>query len=176
MHPLRIGGLYGVLAAVVYVATIYFNRTANPTHPNALVGLIGSFLLPLVAVYLSGHLSGRRERLNIGTTLTSGARATFHGTGAGVTTGLVFVIASVLISALLLKVAPGTFAVLGKNAFTGGASFLNGVFTIFNNIGGAIGWVVLGLLTGTVGGALGDNLAHKQLKSAAATKAPAVAK
>lgn len=167
MHPLRIGTLYGVIAAALQLVTAYLQ--SKVTNHNSIVGIVGYFVLPLVAVYLASHLSGRRERLKLGTTITSGPRATLHGTGAGLTAGLVFVILSSL-SALLyvpLKIATSSGGVGG---------FFHVAGSLLGGIGGIIAWLVIGLLAGTLGGAFGDSLAHKQLKSGAVPPAAPVAK
>ena len=57
MHPLRIGSLYGLIAAVVAITGYIVNHTVF--DKNLFVGFIGGFVLPLVAIYLAGHFAGR---------------------------------------------------------------------------------------------------------------------
>lgn len=145
-HPLVVGGGYGLAAAAVQVLVILLNR--NTLHNNGILGFVGSFLLPLIGLGLAGHYAGRHQRLNnLKTTVTSGVSATFAGTGAGFATGLVYVV--------LTEVA---------TIFTN-TGFGNGVISAFTNTVGVILWPILGAFLGTIGGALGDAAAHKQLKS-----------
>ncbi len=155
MHPLRIGAIYGFIAAVVQVATIYVNHKLLSTT-NGIVGFVGAFLIPLVLLYLSGHFAGRHKRLNEKTTATSGPNAILHGTSAGITSGLIFII---------------LVGLSGKYL----GSFLGIVHThdIFGSVLGSlgfvlafIGWFFAGVILGSIGGLFGDSLAHKQLKKA----------
>ncbi len=159
MHPLRIGALYGLIAAVLASATYELNH--HVTNKNIWIGLIGGFLLPIVAVYLSGHYAGRHERYKLSTAVTGGLRSTLHGTGAGIVAGLVFLILTEL-SPLLNKFLPTDFSNVG--ALVGGGA-LGATANVITFVLAFIGWLFGGLLLGTVGGAFGDNQAHKELKS-----------
>lgn len=165
MHPIRIGAIYGLIAAVIQVLTVQVNHLAfntNGQHEgNGWVGFIGAFLLPLVALYLAGHYAGRHERLNISTTITSGMRSTLHGTGSGIISGLVFIILVGLINKLNLPYKPSDSGTWGD------------VLGTLGYVGGLIGWPFVGILLGTIGGALGDNLAHNELRKGQVPTKPA---
>ncbi len=154
MHPLRIGSLYGLIAAVVQVATIYVNHKVL-SSANGFVGFFGAFLIPLVLLYLSGHFAGRHKRLTEKTTATSGPNAILHGTSAGVTSGLIFIILVGLSGKYL-----GSFLGIA-NAHDVFGSVLGALGFVF----ALIGWFFAGLILGSLGGLFGDSLAHKQLKA-----------
>ena len=62
VHPLLIGGTYGLVAAIINYGTILLNK--KTIGGNGLVGFAGTVLLPLIALYLAGHYAGRHQRLN----------------------------------------------------------------------------------------------------------------
>ena len=158
IHPVSTGALYGLIAAVLNVALAYVNQ--HYAGKNGFLGLIYSVIVPLVAIYLAGHLTGRQERINLQTTVTSGTQSTLFGTGAGVTTGVIYVIVSSILTYILNRI--------------GGSSTLpSSALGVLASIGGLIVWLVVGLLGGTVGGFFGDSRAHKQLKSGQLTAKPA---
>lgn len=163
MHPLRIGALYGLIAAVFEVVTVQINHTV--VHGNGFVGFIGAFLAPLIVLYLAGHFAGRHERMQLQTTVVSGLRSTLHGTGSGIVSGLVFIILVGLASKFLGQYLPYN---PNQSGDTWG-SVLGGI----GYIGGFIGWPFVGIILGTIGGALGDNMAHNELKKAAGATPPA---
>lgn len=151
-HALGTGALYGAIAGVLYVALAYVNKQF--VHGNGILGVTYTAIIPLVAIYLAGHLTGRKERLNLGTTISSGTRSTLTGTGAGITTGVVYVIVSSLLQYIVNRVA-------------GTSTFGSEVLGFLAGIGGFIIWLIAGIFAGTAGGFFGDNRAHKQLKSGA---------
>ena len=161
MHPLRIGALYGLIAAVVYVIGYEINH-AVLSKPNGLIGFALTFLVPVVSLYLAGHFAGRHERFQHSTAVTGGLRSTLHGTGAGTTAGLVFLILTQLAQLLPLPASLNWLQSLNWGA--GGAAVGAVLFVV-----SLIGWFFGGLLLGTIGGAIGDGQAHKQLKSGAVT-------
>ena len=133
-------------------------RCGRPANYAAPYLLRSMYLLniPLVLLYLSGHFAGRHKRLNEKTTATSGPNAILHGTSAGITSGLIFII---------------LVGLSGKYL----GSFLGIVHThdIFGSVLGSlgfvlafIGWFFAGVILGSIGGLFGDSLAHKQLKKA----------
>jgi hypothetical protein len=162
MHPLRIGALYGLIAAVLVNGIFVINHA----YLNSSVWLrILGFVLPVVALYLAGHYAGRHERFQLSTAVTGGLRSTLHGTGAGIVAGLVMVILSQLAIFLnpVLKSLPhdtqfGPGSLVGNGALGAGVDVAVGILSI-------IGWFVGGLLLGTIGGAFGDGQAHRELKS-----------
>ena len=160
MHPLRIGSLYGLIAAVVAIAGYIVNHTVF--DKNLFVGFIGGFVLPLVAIYLAGHFAGRHERYQLSTAVTGGLRATLHGTSSGVIAGLVFLILTQF-APVLNNILPPS-AQLNTGTILGGGVAQGAVETVVFILS-LIGWTVGGALIGTVGGALGDNQAHRDLKS-----------
>jgi hypothetical protein len=162
MHPLRIGALYGLIAAVLTVGGFELNHTAFGSKGNGIIGFLFGFLLPIVALYLAGHYAGRHERFQLSTAVTGGFRSTLHGTGAGAIAGLVFLILTQLAQKLPLPVAMDQLQSLGALGTLLGA----GLFVL-----SLIGWFVGGTLLGTIGGAIGDGQAHRELKSGKAVPA-----
>jgi hypothetical protein len=150
MHPLRIGIVYGLIAAAVQVLTVQINNQL--LNKNGWVGFVGTLLLPIVALYLAGHYAGRHERLNIPTNIASGMRSTLHGLGAGIVAGLVFIILVGVANYLPLPYKPSNGDIWG-------------VLGAIGYVLGLVGWPLVGIILGTIGGALGDNLAHRQLQS-----------
>ncbi len=160
IHPLRTGALYGLISGVIYAVLAYVNHYVLKT-PNGYLSVINNFVLPVVVVYLAGHFTGRNERIRLGTTMTSGTQSTFMGTGAGVATGVVFVIVQSLLLYAIARFTNTSGAVANTIGFLKDTALL------------AV-WLVMGLAFGTIGGFFGDSRAHKQLKSG--TLQPAVAK
>lgn len=158
MHPLRIGLLYGLIAAVIQVATVQINHTV--LNANGIVGFLGAFLAPAVTLYLAGHLAGRRERMQLSGS-TSGLRSTLHGTQAGLWSGVAFIIFLAL-AGYLKQYLP-----YNPQNDTGA---VGAVLAGLGFIGALIGWFFMGIVLGTIGGALGDNLAARQLKGQTAVK------
>src|SRR5262249_11274558 len=96
-HPALIGATYGLVAAIINYGTILLNKKVVGGDGNGLLGFAGTVLLPVVALYLSGHYAGRHQRLNhLQTSVTSGIQSVLSGTGAGITTGIVYVILTAL--------------------------------------------------------------------------------
>ena len=157
VHPLAIGGIYGLVVAVVQLITIQLNHEA--LKGNGFVGFAGTVLIPLIGLYLSGHYAGRHHRLNnLKTTVTSGVTSIFAGTGAGLGSGVVYVLVTELASAFLNSHLP-----YNPSANAAGGS----VGQAFGNVAGFVIWLFIGLILGTIGGIFGDSRAHKQLKTAA---------
>ena len=160
VHPLLIGGTYGLVAAIINYGTILLNKKAIGGNGNGLVGFAGTVLLPLIALYLAGHYAGRHQRLNHSqTSVASAVQSVLSGTGAGVTTGIVYVVLTALSANL-------------NNLFdlnTGGTQFgaIGAIGSFFAVVGGFIVWLFLGLFAGTIGGLFGDSRAHTQLKKGA---------
>jgi hypothetical protein len=155
VHPLLIGGIYGLVAAIIQIIVVQINHTA--LKDNGLVGFVGTVLLPLIGLYLSGHYAGRHQRLAIlQTSVTSGARSVFAGTGAGTGTGVVYVLVSLLVNTFLGSHLP---------YHTSSTSAFGSIIDAAGATLSFIIWLVLGALLGTIGGFFGDSLAHKQLKS-----------
>jgi hypothetical protein len=156
VHPLLIGSAYGAIAAVIQVVVIQVNHGALKS--NGLIGFVGTVIVPLIGLYLSGHYAGRHQRLNIlKTNELSGIRSVFAGTGAGLGSGVIYVLVTELASAFLnshLPYNPSSSAALGS------------VGQALGNVFGFIVWLILGLLLGSIGGVFGDSRAHKQLKTA----------
>jgi len=163
MHPLRIGSLYGLIAAVLVNGIFLINHA----YLNSSVWLrILGFVLPVVALYLAGHYAGRHERFQLSTAVTGGLRSTLHGTGAGIVAGLVMVVLSQLAYFLnpLVKGLPNDTQ-FGPSSLVGINGALGATLNVAVGILSIIGWFVGGLLLGTVGGAFGDGQAHRELKS-----------
>ncbi len=155
VHPLVIGGAYGLAAAIIQILVVQLNHTA--LKDNSLLGFVGTVLLPLIGLFLAGHYAGRHQRLAIlQTSVTSGARSVFSGTGAGLGTGVVYVLVSLLVNAFLGSHLP---------YHTGSSNAFGSVIDAAGATLGFIIWLVLGALLGTIGGFFGDSRAHKQLKS-----------
>lgn len=159
VHPALIGATYGLVAALINYGTILLNKKVIGGDGNGLLGFAGTVLLPLVALYLSGHYAGRHQRLNhLQTSVTSGIQSVFSGTGAGVTTGIVYVV----LTALSARLNP-VFGIDTSSQF--GA--IGAIGSFFAVVGGFIVWLFLGLFAGTIGGVFGDSRAHTQLKKGA---------
>lgn len=153
MHPLRIGAAFGILSAVIQIAVVQLNHTMFKT--NFWVGFIGAFLAPAIILYIAGHWAGRHERIKTGNTVAGPFVSVLHGTSAGLITGLLFVIFVALGNKYL--------AFLPFQPSNGGAWGV--VLGPLGFIGGLVGWFVVGLFLGTVGGIFGDSRAHKELQS-----------
>ena len=159
LHPLRTGALYGLIAGILNVVLAYINLKVLPSQ-NGLLSTVYNIVLPVVAIYLASHLTGRQERMNLGTTITSGTQATLFGTSAGIGTGVVYVLSGALLTWAAQKFSLFQPTDTPTNGF-------GGVIGTFQTIGGVIVWLVFGALAGTVGGFFGDSRAHKQLKNGA---------
>jgi hypothetical protein len=157
VHPLLIGGSFGLITGILNYGTDLLNHKVL-NSANGWLGFLGTVLLPLIAVYLSGHYAGRYQRLNLAANpMVSAVRSVFSGTASGLTTGVLYVVMSLLTQRL-----DSIFGLSGStNAY--GASL-----SVLADIGGVIIWLVLGLLGGTIGGYFGDHLANQQIKKGAA--------
>lgn len=161
VHPLVIGAIYGLVAAILNIATIQLNHTA--IKENALLGFAGTVLLPLIALFLAGHYAGRHQRLTKVQANATGlaARSVASGTGAGLAAGIVYVILTQLSQSVSVIATHLPYQVSQSGAW-------GSVLGTLGFIGGLFGWLFLGLVGGTFGGVLGDSRAHKQIKSGTA--------
>jgi hypothetical protein len=151
VHPLIIGGIYGLVAAIISTVGVALNHNATNNNPNGLIGFVVTILLPIIGLFLSGHYAGRHQRLNFPeSSMTGGFRGVLSGLGAGFASGLVYIIADLL----LQKVGP-------LNVST------NGFVNFLEATAGIVLYPIFGLILGTFGGIFGDSTAHKQLKSGA---------
>jgi hypothetical protein len=171
VHPLLIGAVYGLVAAVLQYVVVIINHTAL-SSPNGILGFAGGILVPLIAVYLSGHYAGHHQRMTGLKTdqPTLGLRSTFSGSGAGLTSGVLFVILTQIFSAYvspaLAKVSAFSKLSSPSNQFGALSTVIGGATLIL----GIIGWLFMGLILGSLGGAIGDGLAHRQLLEAEKAK------
>lgn len=148
-HPLIIGGVYGLVAAIISVVGVYLNHKFVNT--NGLLGFAVTILLPIIGLFLSGHYAGRHQRLNFPeSSMSGGFKGALSGLGAGFASGLVYIIADLL----LQKVGPLSVPT-------------NGFVNFLEATAGIILYPIFGLILGTFGGIAGDSSAHKQLKSGA---------
>lgn len=165
VHPMLIGAGYGLVAAILNIVTIQVNHTA--IKENGLLGFAGTVLLPLIALFLAGHYAGRHQRLTKIQANATGlaARSVASGTGAGLASGIVYVVLTQLSQSV------GFIAThLPYQVNTTGGVWGSTLGTL-GFIGGLFGWLFLGLVGGTLGGVFGDSRAHKQIKSGATVAA-----
>jgi hypothetical protein len=149
VHPLIIGGVYGLVAAIISVVGVYLNHKYGNTNP--FIGIVVTILLPIIGLYLSGHYAGRHQRLNFPeSSMAGGFKSVLSGLGSGFASGLVYIIADLL----LQKVGPLNVAT-------------NGFVNFLEATAGIVLYPIFGLILGTFGGIFGDNRAHAQLKAGA---------